>query len=172
MKISQKQFARRAWASACLFALSWNDLIQKLPATKTAFAIADLTNCPGIGEQMPSRRHQLANAMSIFPSVGSAAFNNERVIALIFWDPVGSIVSHRLPQLQHLQQMEANRERYFSDISHVIHARRVEELRLGRLVAWFRMNLALEGRIFSQENAWEPAVVQTPEFQSTASFKR
>ncbi len=52
---------------------------------------------------------------------------------------IGTINTYRMPQLLHLCALQSARDGAFRDVTHVVHARTREELRLPRVIAWLGM---------------------------------
>uniref|UniRef100_A0A7S2F9Q7 F-box domain-containing protein n=1 Tax=Florenciella parvula TaxID=236787 RepID=A0A7S2F9Q7_9STRA len=156
----------RGWASACMFAWSWKEMVWSLPIDRPRFILVDFMNCPGMSEATPSRRHPMQTAMSILPKTQSAAFALGRVILLIYWDPAAAILSHRFPQLEHLRLMEQHRKQVIPDVTHFLHCRRQEDLRLNRVTAWLKLGHGFEGRtLLEHEGAFDAELVQSEEYK-------
>lgn len=170
----------RAWAPGCLFAASWADFVRHLPGDIAVFAFVDFLGCPAIfpasapGRKQPAsnaaRRHPVATAARLLPlGVQGREPPDQRPVVLVFWDPVGTINTYRVPQLLHLCALQAARTSTFPDVTHVVHARRKEELSLQRVVLWISLGYALpadkeEHALLKRADAWDRPLTETPEF--------
>ena len=104
--------------------------------------------------------------MSILPKPQSAAFSLGRVILLVYWDPAKAILSHRVPQLEHMRLLEQHRKDVMPDVTHFLHCRRRTDLKLSRIIAWLKMGHGLEGNsLLEFEGAFDPELAQSEEFQ-------
>jgi hypothetical protein len=55
---------------------------------------------------------------------------------------------------------------WFQDVTHVIHARKVEDLDFSRVVCWMSTGYGLQGRSpAEQEEVWDFHLMKSPEFQ-------
>jgi hypothetical protein len=160
----------RAWAPGCLFAASWADLVWQLPQHVAVFAFVDFLGCPSATPKNPARRHPLATAAKLLaPSARGDEGPAERPLVLLFWDPVGTINTYRMPQLLHLCALQSARDGAFKDVTHVVHARTREELRLPRVIAWLGMGYGLPAdkdghHLLKRSEVWDRPLTQTPEF--------
>lgn len=152
----------RAWASACLFSESWNDLVESLPETHGLFILADFLNAPGSSAHSLPRRTNLETAISPYPAQHiPPGVPDRRPLLLLFWDPAGSPLVYRRAQFDHLKKVEDSHKICFPDVTHIMHCRTKKDLSVNRLANWLALGFGVRGSVFANTSAWDVTAVDT-----------